>query len=137
MFKVVTALLTLCAVTVFGQSTRGRTSKNPIDAYQARVVTSIGPVWRRLATDNAPRLSPGTAHVAFIITPEGRAQNLRVVANSGNPLLAAVSIVALRSSKFPPIPRDVMRRLPNGRFDSDFYFTVGDSPVPQVSRRFP
>ena len=84
-------------------------------------------IWIRVASLNARRLIPGRAEVRFVVSPDGRVHNVKIVSNSGNKVLAEVATRTVQEMRLRPIPPSALAVLPDGYMPGDCDFTVHEA----------
>jgi TonB family protein len=62
--------------------------------------------------------------VSFVVRENGKVENIRVVRNSSNESFAACSVQAIMEAEIPPIPKELVPMLANGRIEIDYSFTI-------------
>jgi hypothetical protein len=70
---------------------------------------SIGARWYRAVENNVNDLAVGTVRCSFRLSPDGRVENLKVVSNTSNSLLADISVRAIKDAKLPRVPKNVLK----------------------------
>jgi TonB family protein len=114
--------------------------KTPVGRYEKAVFDAIRLKWIYYVGQNRDSLTPGTIAITFYITPDGHVEDLKVISNSANEILAQASIKAINSTKFPPIPSDIPpNTLDKGRYEEKISFTIypydsDASPTPQQKK---
>ena len=109
-------------------SNRGRASvaanATPIGRYKKMLSDAIGSRWYYYVNNQMGLLSIGTLEVRFIVRENGRVENIRVVSNSSNESFAACSVQAIMEAEIPPIPKEIVPMLENGRIEIEYSFTI-------------
>ena len=92
-------------------SKRGVSSVNavgtPLGRYEKSVYTAIGSRWYKLCDENRDRVDIGTVSVQFVVAPDGKIGNIKVI--SGGTSAVHKPLPSIRSRCEPePIPEDVV-----------------------------
>lgn len=109
-------------------SNRGRASvaanATPIGRYKKMLSDAIGSRWYYYVNDRVGLLEIGTLEVRFIVREDGKVEQLRVVSNSSNESFASCSLEAIMEAEIPPIPKEIVPLLVNGRIEIEYSFTI-------------
>jgi len=109
-------------------SNRGRASvaanATPLGRYKKMLSDAIGSRWYYYVNDQIGLLNIGTLEVRFIVRENGKVENIRVVSNSSNESFAACSVQAIMEAEIPPIPKEIVPMLENGRIEIEYSFTI-------------
>jgi TonB family protein len=109
-------------------SNRGRASvaanATPLGRYKKLLSDAIGSRWYYYVNDQMGLLEIGTLEVSFVVRENGKVENIRVVRNSSNESFAACSVQAIMEAEIPPIPKELVPMLANGRIEIDYSFTI-------------
>jgi hypothetical protein len=97
----------------------GSTPKTPLGIYQKQVTDQIGARWYSCLKSQMDSISVGKVTITFRILASGRVTKLRVISNTSNDTLAALSVRAILESRFPPIPEAVRRQTHEDFMDWD------------------
>jgi outer membrane biosynthesis protein TonB len=109
-------------------SNRGRASvaanATPLGRYKKLLSDAIGSRWYYYVNDQMGLLDIGTLEVRFIVKENGKVEGIRVVSNSSNESFAACSVQAIMEAEIPPIPKELVPMLENGRIEIEYSFTI-------------
>jgi outer membrane biosynthesis protein TonB len=109
-------------------SNRGRASvaanATPLGRYKKLLSDAIGSRWYYYVNDQMGLLNIGTLEVRFIVRENGKVDGIRVVSNSSNESFAACSVQAIMEAEIPPIPKEIVPMLENGRIEIEYSFTI-------------
>ncbi len=109
-------------------SNRGRASvaanATPIGRYKKMLSDAIGSRWYYYVNDQIGLLNIGTLEVRFVVRPDGKVERIKVVSNSSNESFAACSVQAIMEAEIPPIPKEIVPMLENGRIEIEYSFTI-------------
>lgn len=109
-------------------SNRGRASvaanATPLGRYKKMLSDAIGSRWYYYVNDQMGLLNIGTLEVRFIVRENGKVENIQVVSNSSNESFAACSVQAIMEAEIPPIPKEIVPMLENGRIEIEYSFTI-------------
>ncbi len=112
----------------------GQTIATPLGRYQKMVYDAIGSKWYAYIAQRGDLITVGTARVSFTIARNGRTTNLKVIENSSNEVFANICLQSILEAKLPPLPNDVVKRLPAKGLGQEISFTIfGDSNNPPSS----
>lgn len=75
--------------------------------YKKSVRDAISQKWHRYKQDNADFVTWGILKIEFSVDSHGRVNNLQIIKNEANTILAEFSLKAIREAKLPPMPDDV------------------------------
>ncbi len=99
-----------------------------IGAWKKAVANAVGARWdafRKAKTSSgSSSLALGSVRMKFIIDAHGRVSEVRVLSNSAGPANAACAERAITEAEIPPIPPERLARLPGGRVEVEFTFTI-------------
>jgi TonB family protein len=95
-----------------------------VAAYSVALHARADPIWKRCVSEHINELGAGKARAHFEITPDGRAENIRVISPTGNKLLTDIVLQTIRETRFPPLSAGVLRQLSRPRSAADLDFTV-------------
>lgn len=109
-------------------SNRGKASveaaATPLGRYKKNISEAIGSRWYYYVNNQMGLLNIGTVTVQFVVNPDGKVRNVKVISNTSNESFASVSINAIMEAEIPPIPQEVAKLLENGRIEIDYSFTI-------------
>lgn len=109
-------------------SNRGRAAvaanATPIGRYKKMLSDAIGSRWYYYVNDQIGLLNIGTLEVRFVVRPDGKVERIKVVSNSSNESFAACSVQAIMEAEIPPIPKEIVPMLENGRIEIEYSFTI-------------
>lgn len=123
------ALATIVA-TALGKEQEIGPASPALRAYQYRIAEVIGKAWYQKVSRSWRDLSIGTVQVSLYVMPSGAPRDIRITAKPHDRASADLLRDVLRGIRFPPIPGEVLRELPEGRMPADFKFTL----YPQADR---
>ena len=123
----VLALATIVA-TALGEEREIRPASPARRAYQYRIADVMGKAWYQKVSRRWRDLSIGTVQVSLYIMPSGAPRDIRITAKPQDRASADLLRDVLRGIRFPFIPREVLRELPEGRMPADFKFTIYPQP---------
>jgi outer membrane biosynthesis protein TonB len=114
-------LLCACVALVFSlvASAAPSAEKPEYSAWKKKVFDSIGAHWYRAVENNVNDLSLGTVRCSFRLSPDGRVENLKVVSNTSNRLLADISVRAIKDAKLPQLPKNVLKEQGHNWIDGE------------------
>ena len=116
-------LVAIMLVGLVSCQTPGRLgSQTPLTTYRNDLDARTRSVWLRLSSEHNDQLVAGSAKVRFDIRPNGRIENLKLVSNSGNRILAEIALETVRTTAIPRILPEVLAQLPSGRYPAEFIF---------------
>lgn len=109
-------------------SNRGRASvaanATPLGRYKKMLSDAIGSRWYYYVNDRIGLLDIGTLEVRFVVRENGRVDGIKVVSNSSNESFVACSVQAIMEAEIPPIPKEIVPLLENGRIEIEYSFTI-------------
>ncbi len=109
-------------------STRGAASvaaaATPVGRYSKAVSDAIRLVWFARINNAMDVASFGTVKIHFSVDRRGKIVAPRVVSNSGNEALAAVSLEAIMDAAVPPIPPELVPTIEDTDLPLDFDFSL-------------
>lgn len=109
-------------------SNRGKASlqaqATPLGRYKKALADAIGSRWYYYVNNQIGLLNIGTVEIRFVVMPDGKVRDIKVLSNSSNESFASVSVSAIVEAEIPPIPEDVAKLLANGRIEIDYSFTI-------------
>ena len=108
-------------------SKRGVSSVNavgtPLGRYEKSIYTAIGARWYRLCDENRDRVDIGTVHVQFVVAPDGKIGNIKVISGGTSASFTNLCLQSVQDAKPEPIPEDVMAILPPEGLPGEVNFT--------------
>src|SRR5580700_1070712 len=104
-------------------------AKPATKAYLLKAMNKIGPYWYQGVVKYGQNLSIGTVHLGFRINPDGRIENLKVLSNTSNQLLADISRHAIEATKLPPIPQKALAEQGHHWIEMDLPFSLLRIPL--------
>jgi TonB family protein len=108
-------------------SNRGRAGVDaiatPLGRYQAQMKAALGSRWSYYVNDRMSLITPGSARISFAIDAQGRVHDVKLETNTGNKTYADLCEQAVRETKLPPLPPDIVATLPDERLETSFTFT--------------
>lgn len=109
-------------------SNRGRPSleaaATPLGRYKKMVSDAIGSRWYYYVNNQLGLLNIGTVSIRFVVQPDGKVRDVRVLSNTSNESFASLSVSAIIEAEIPPIPPEVAKILDNSRIEIDYSFTI-------------
>lgn len=109
-------------------SNRGRASvaanATPLGRYKKMLSDAIGSRWYYYVNDRIGLLDIGTLEVRFVVKENGQVDGIKVVSNSSNESFVACSVQAIMEAEIPPIPKEIVPLLENGRIEIEYSFTI-------------
>ena len=113
-------------------SKRGVASVNavgtPLGRYEKSVYDSIGKRWYALCDANRDRVDIGTVHVQFVVAPDGKINDIKVISGRTSESFANLCLQSIQEAKPGAIPEDVMAVLPPQGLPGDVSFTGFQNP---------
>ncbi len=107
-------------------SNRGRPGVNaeatPLGLYNRKMSTLIGSRWTFYAEARAEYLSKGSVRLRYKVAADGTIEDVVVLANDANRALADICVLAVRETKLPPLPPDLVSSLNGERLEITFTF---------------
>jgi outer membrane biosynthesis protein TonB len=129
-FRPIFLSLVLFSSTLPGNLQSALASAKPATkAYWLRAVNRIGPYWYQGVVKYGQNLAIGTVHLGFRINPDGRIENLKVLSNTSNQLLADISRHAIEATKLPPIPQEALAEQGHNWIEMDLPFSLLANPA--------
>jgi len=109
-------------------SNRGRSAASavatPLGRYKKMLSDAIGSRWYFEVNRQMGLITPGTVELRFVVNADGKAQKIQVLRNSSNESFAACSVGAVIEAEIPPIPKELIPMLENGRIEIEYSFTI-------------
>jgi len=90
-------------------------------AFKKGLYDQIERTWHRDVDASSQNFALGTVRIALTASPDGRISDLRVLANTSNPLFAEICLSAIRQTKIPPVPPEL---LIHGKFEDVITFAI-------------
>jgi outer membrane biosynthesis protein TonB len=113
-------------------SKRGVSSVNavgtPLGRYEKSVYDSIGKRWYALCDANRDRVDIGTVHVQFIVAPNGKINDIKVISGRTSESFTNLCLQSIQEAKPEAIPEDVMAVLPPEGLSGEVSFTGYQNP---------
>jgi outer membrane biosynthesis protein TonB len=113
-------------------SKRGVSSVNavgtPLGRYEKSIYDSIGKRWYALCDANRDRVDIGTVHVQFVVAPDGKINNIKVISGGTSESFANLCLQSIQDAKPGAIPEDVMAILPPEGLPGEVSFTGFQNP---------
>ena len=113
-------------------SKRGVASVNavgtPLGRYEKSVYDSIGKRWYALCDANRDRVDIGTVHVQFVVAPDGKINDIKVISGGTSESFANLCLQSIQEAKPGAIPGDVMAVLPPEGLPGEVSFTGFQNP---------
>ena len=110
--KLVPSLIFVLVGLAFAFPATTRSAPKPprpaLKLYMNKAAEVIGPLWYRAVENNVKNLAVGKVRFTLRITPDGRVENLRIMPNTANRLLASISARSIKDAKLPPVPKNVL-----------------------------
>jgi len=95
-----------------------------IGAWKKAVANPIGVRWNFYRESKLDLLAVGSVRIKFAIDAKGHASEVRVLSNTANPTNALYAVRSIMEAEIPPIPPERLARLPGGRVEVEFTFTI-------------
>ena len=113
-------------------SKRGVSSVNavgtPLGRYEKSVYDSIGKRWYALCDANRDRVDIGTVHVQFVVAPNGKINDIKVISGGTSESFANLCLQSIQEAKPGAIPEEVMAVLPPQGLPGEVSFTGFQNP---------
>jgi len=113
-------------------SKRGVSSVNaagtPLGRYEKSVYDAIGKRWYALCDANRDRVDIGTVHVQFVVAPDGKINDIKVISGGTSESFANLCLQSVQDAKPGAIPEDVMAVLPAEGLPGEVSFTGFQNP---------
>jgi len=113
-------------------SKRGVSSVNavgtPLGRYEKIVYDAIGKRWYALCDANRDRVDIGTVHVQFVVAPDGKINDIKVISGGTSESFANLCLQSVQDAKPGVIPEDVMAILPAEGLPGEVSFTGFQNP---------
>lgn len=95
-----------------------------IGDWKKAVGNRIGSRWNEFRESQAGLLAVGSVRVRFAIDAKGDVSSLKIVSSTASETNAEYALRAIREADLPPIPRERLARVPGGRIEIEFTFTI-------------
>ncbi len=95
-----------------------------IGAWKKAVANAIGSRWDQFRKSKLDLLAVGSVRMKFAIDEHGRATDVRIASNTAGPANASYAARSIAEAEIPPIPPERLARLPGGRVEVEFTFTI-------------
>jgi len=95
-----------------------------IGAWKKAVGNAIGSCWNFYRQSRLDLLAVGSVRIKFAIDAQGHASGVRVLSNTATPTNALYAARSIKEAEIPPIPPERLARLPGGRVEVEFTFTI-------------
>ncbi|HWL53822.1 MAG TPA: TonB family protein [Chthoniobacteraceae bacterium] len=95
-----------------------------IGDWKKAVGNRIGSRWNDFRESQARLLAVGSVRVRFAIDAKGDVSSLKIVSSSASEANAEYALRAIREADLPPIPPERLARVPGGRIEIEFTFTI-------------
>src|SRR5437016_5203371 len=89
--------------------------------FEKRLYDQIGSAWYRSMQANSEKIPVGTARIAMTVSADGKITKLKVLSNTSNQLFATICLRAIRETKLPPFPPEL---LTYGKFENTISFKM-------------
>jgi hypothetical protein len=113
-------------------SKRGVASVNavgtPLGRYEKSVYDSIGKRWYALCDANRDRVDIGTVHVQFVVAPNGKINDIKVISGGTSESFANLCLQSIQEAKAGAIPEEVLAVLPSEGLPGEVSFTGFQNP---------
>jgi outer membrane biosynthesis protein TonB len=113
-------------------SKRGVSSVNaagtPLGRYEKSIYDAIGKRWYALCDANRDRVDIGTVHVQFVVAPDGKINDIKVISGGTSESFANLCLKSVQDAKPGAIPEDVMAILPPEGLPGEVSFTGFQNP---------
>lgn len=94
----------------------------PIGRYRSRVIRAISVKWHDYFNARSDVVSFGMLRIHIVVDRRGKVQVTKVLSNSSNEAMAAVSTQALMDAAIPPMLPETLAALPGGELPMDLTF---------------
>ncbi len=81
----------------------------PLGAYKKTVRDAISDTWHRYRHEKEGLVTWGMLKLEFVVDPTGEVRDLRITKNEANSTLSEFTLRAIRDSKLPPMPPEVIQ----------------------------
>lgn len=109
-------------------SNRGRSSVNamatPLGRYHKSIRDAIASRWQYYTEPQIDLLDIGKVRISFNVQPDGKVKNIRVVSNTSNESLAAVTVRSIMDAEIPPMPENVTKALKGNVLEINWEFMI-------------
>lgn len=109
-------------------SNRGKASVNaigtPLGRYRKLIADAIGSRWYFYVNQRMDLITIGSVHIKFLVDENGHVEQVRVLSNSSNETFANYSVQSILEAKMPPLPKEAVPLLDNGRLEVEYNFTI-------------
>jgi len=95
-----------------------------IGAWRKAIANAVGSRWERFRQSKMGLLAVGSVRMKFAIDAKGRVSDIRVHSNTAGPENAEYATRSIAEAEIPPIPPERLARLPGGRVEVEFTFTI-------------
>lgn len=112
-----------------GISNRGKKGvdsvETPLGRYRKSIATAISQRWNEHVREHMDLITLGTVRLKFYVTSSGRVEDIRLLSNTSTESFATYTIKSIMEAKIPPLPKDVVPLLENGRLEiTEWSFTI-------------
>lgn len=99
---------------------------SPLEAYKRQVGDMVGKYWHKeMRTNFATNIKnpeTGRVEISVTIAPDGSVRNLKTVRNTSDAVFLGLCIKSIRNAPIPPIPKELVAILPDGKLEYSFTF---------------
>lgn len=95
----------------------------PLGRYEKSVYSAIGALWYKLCDENRDRVDIGTVRVQFVIAPDGKIGDIRIVSGGTSASFTNLCLQSIQDAKPEPMPEDVVAVLPPTGLPGEVSFT--------------
>ncbi len=97
-------------------SPRNGTGINAVGSYTKAVLNALAVTWFQFQQTKLELMSAGEVVIEFEIDEKGKVSDVQVISNNtGNAANGRYAVRAVREAEFPPLPPDILARLPADR----------------------
>jgi len=95
-----------------------------IGAWKKAVANAIGTRWDEYRQSKLNLLAVGSVRMKFTIDARGRISDVRALSNTAGAANAGYAKRSITEAEIPPIPPERLARLPGGRVEVEYTFTI-------------
>lgn len=98
-------------------------ANTPVARYRKQVSDGVGSRWYYYIRPQMDAVAEGSARISFRVDEQGRACDIKVLANSSNAAFRDVCVQAVSKAELLPPPSDVLATTKDNRFETELTFT--------------
>jgi len=99
-------------------------SETALGHYSKSITQAIERQWNFYRLEHSDFVTYGNIRLAFEITPEGKTENLKILENSANAVMADFTLDAILDANIPAIPADVIKLLGGENFNMTYDIVI-------------